>query len=263
MKILSKKSLGQNFLTDNNIINKIIDIGNINEKDDILEVGPGTGNLTREIIKKKPNKIFLIEKDNFLYRKLKKEFKNKINIVNEDILRIDETNLSDKKLIVFGNLPYNISTQILAKWILNCNSNFWYKKLILMFQKDVAERIIAKTNTKNYGRLSIISNWKLKITKHFDVSRNCFYPKPRVESSVLSFVPETKYVKFQNAKSLEVVTRVFFSQKRKMINKPIKQLFNNSNEILNKLKINLNLRPQNLSKEIYFEITKEYENLAN
>ena len=263
MKILSKKSLGQNFLTDNNIINKIIDIGNINEKDDILEVGPGTGNLTREIIKKKPNKIFLIEKDNFFYRKLKKEFKNKINIVNEDILRIDETNLSDKKLIVFGNLPYNISTQILAKWILNCNSNFWYKKLILMFQKDVAERITAKTNTKNYGRLSIISNWKLKITKHFDVSRNCFYPKPRVESSVLSFVPETKYVKFQNAKSLEVVTRVFFSQKRKMINKPIKQLFNNSNEILNKLKINLNLRPQNLSKEIYFEITKEYENLAN
>ena len=263
MKILSKKSLGQNFLTDNNIINKIIDIGNINEKDDILEVGPGTGNLTREIIKKKPNKIFLIEKDNFLYRKLKKEFKNKINIVNEDILRIDETNLSDKKLIVFGNLPYNISTQILAKWILNCNSNFWYKKLILMFQKDVAERITAKTNTKNYGRLSIISNWKLKITKHFDVSRNSFYPKPRVESSVLSFVPKTKYVKFKNAKSLEVVTRVFFSQKRKMINKPIKLLFNNNNEILNKLKINLNLRPQNLSKEIYFEITKEYENLVN
>ena len=132
-----------------------------------------------------------------------------------------------------------------------------------MFQKDVAERIIAKTNTKNYGRLSIISNWKLKITKHFDVSRNCFYPKPRVESSVLSFVPEAKYVKFQNAKSLEIVTRVFFSQKRKMINKPIKKLFNNSNEILNKLKINSNLRPQNLSKEIYFEITKEYENLTN
>ena len=263
MKIIPKKSLGQNFLTDINIINKIIDIGEINEKDDILEIGPGTGNLTREIIKKKPKKIFLIEKDKLLYRNLINEFKNKINIFNEDVLKINENNLSDKKLTVFGNLPYNISTQILAKWILNCNSNFWYKKLILMFQKDVAERIIAKTNTKDYGRLSIISNWKLKITKHFDVSRNCFYPKPRVESSVLSFVPETKHVKFKNAKSLEVVTRVFFSQKRKMINKPIKQLFNNSNEILNKLKINLNLRPQNLSKEIYFEITKEYENLAN
>ncbi len=263
MTILPKKSLGQNFLTDINIINKIIDIGDINKKDDILEVGPGTGNLTKEIIKKKPKKIFLIEKDKLLYRNIKKEFKNKINIFNEDILKTNEKNLSNKKLTVFGNLPYNISTQILAKWILNCNSSFWYKKLILMFQKDVAERITAKTNTKNYGRLSIISNWKLKITKHFDVSRNCFYPKPRVESSVLSFIPELKHVKFQNAKNLEVVTRVFFSQKRKMINKPIKQLFNNSNEILNKLKINLNLRPQNLSKEIYFEITKEYENLAN
>jgi 16S rRNA (adenine1518-N6/adenine1519-N6)-dimethyltransferase len=263
MKILPKKSLGQNFLTDINIINKIIDIGGIKEKDDILEVGPGTGNLTKEIIKKKPKKIFLIEKDKLLYRNLKKEFKNKINIFNEDILKTNEKNLSNKKLTVFGNLPYNISTQILTKWILNCNSSFWYKKLILMFQKDVAERITAKTNTKNYGRLSIISNWKLKITKHFDVSRNCFYPKPRVESSVLSFIPEIKHVKFQNAKNLEIVTRVFFSQKRKMINKPIKQLFNNSNEILNKLKINSNLRPQNLSKEIYFEITKEYENSAN
>ena len=263
MKILPKKSLGQNFLTDINIINKIIDIGDINEKDDILEVGPGTGNLTREIIKKKPKKIFLIEKDKLFYRNLKKEFKNKISIFNEDILKINEKNLSSKKLTVFGNLPYNISTQILTKWILSCNSHFWYKKLILMFQKDVAERITAKTNTKDYGRLSIISNWKLKITKHFDVSKNCFYPKPKVESSILSFVPETKYVKFQNGKSLEVVTRIFFSQKRKMINKPFKQLFNNSNEVFNRLKINLNLRPQNLSKEIYFEITKEYENLTN
>jgi len=263
VKIVPKKSLGQNFLADINIINKIVAIGNINEKDDILEVGPGTGNLTREIIKKKPEKIFLIEKDKLLYRNLKKEFKNKINIFNKDILKINENNLSNKKITVFGNLPYNISTQILAKWILSCSSSFWYKKLILMFQKDVAERIIAKTNTKDYGRLSIISNWKLKITKHFDVSKNCFYPIPNVESSILSFVPETKYVKFQNAKNLELVTRIFFSQKRKMINKPFKRLFNNNHEVLNRLKINLNLRPQNLSKETYFKITKEYENLTN
>ena len=263
MKIVPKKSLGQNFLTDINIINKIIDIGNINEKDDILEVGPGTGNLTRTIIKKKPKKIFLIEKDNLLCRNLKKEFKNRINIFNEDILKINEKNLSNRKLIVFGNLPYNISIQILIKWILSCNSNCWYKKLILMFQKDVAERIIAKTNTKSYGRLSIICNWKLNITKHFDISQNCFRPKPKVESSILSFIPETKYIKFKNTKNLETVTRIFFSQKRKMINKPFKKLFSNNIKVLNKLKINLNLRPANLSKEIYFKITKEYENLIN
>ena len=263
MKIFPKKSLGQNFLKDINIINKIVDLGNINEKENILEIGPGTGNLTREIIKKKPKKIFLIEKDKLLFRNLKNEFKDKINIFNEDILKTNEKNLSNKKLIVFGNLPYNISTQILTKWILNCNSNFWYKKLNLMFQKDVAERITAEPNTKNYGRLSIISNWKLNITKHFNVSKNCFYPRPKVESSILSFVPKEQHIKFKNEKNLELVTRIFFSQKRKMINKPFKQLFNNNNEVLNKLKINLNLRPQNLSKEIYFEITREYENLSS
>ena len=93
MKIVPKYSLGQNFLIDANIINKIIDIGKIDEKEDVLEVGPGTGNLTREIINKKPNKIFLIEKDKLLYRKLKKDFKNKINIFNEDILKTDEKSL--------------------------------------------------------------------------------------------------------------------------------------------------------------------------
>ena len=263
MNILPKKSLGQNFLIDHNVINKIIDIGDVNEEDVVMEVGPGTGNLTREIIKKKPRKIFLIEKDRFLYNDLKREFQNKAIITNEDILKVNEINLTNKKLIVFGNLPYNISTQILVKWIFDCGSTFWFKKLILMFQKDVAERITAKTNTQEYGRLSIISNWKLKIAKHFDVSKNCFYPKPKIESSILSFVPETKYVKFQNAKNLEMVTRVFFSQKRKMINKPFKKLFNDNKKVLNKLKINLNLRPANLSKEIYFEITKEYENLTN
>ena len=132
-----------------------------------------------------------------------------------------------------------------------------------MFQKDVAERIIANTNTKNYGRLSIISNWKLEITRHFDISKNCFYPKPKVESSILSFVPKTKYVKFQNAKNLEMVTRVFFSQKRKMINKPFKKLFNDNKKVLNRLKINLKLRPANLNKEVYLKIAKEYENLTN
>ena len=263
MSTLPKKSLGQNFLIDTNIINKIIDLGNINENENILEVGPGTGNLTREIIKKNPKKIFLIEKDELFCKNLKKEFKDKINIFNEDILKSNEKIFSKKKLIVFGNLPYNISTKILTKWILSCNSNFWFKKLILMFQKDVAERITATPNTKDYGRLSIISNWKLNITKHFNVSKECFYPKPKVESSVLSFVPKLQHVRFKDEKNLELVTKIFFSQKRKMINKPFKKLFNNNNEVLNRLKINLNLRPQNLSKEIYFEITKEYENLAS
>ena len=263
MKISPKKSLGQNFLTDVNIINKIISVGNISKDDEVLEVGPGTGNLTKEIIYKNPKKIFLIEKDNILCENLKKYFKNKAIIFNQDIMKADEKKLSNKKLIVFGNLPYNMSTQILIKWVLTCDSNFWFKKLILMFQKDVAERIIANTNSKNYGRLSIISNWKLEIKKHFDISKNCFYPKPRVESTLLSFVPKKKYKKIVNGKNLEMVTRIFFSQRRKMINKPFKRLFNNNNQILKRLKIDLKLRPENLSKDVYYKITREYENLIS
>ena len=263
MKIFPKKSLCKNFLTDINIINKIIEIGKINPKDEILEVGPGTGNLTNEIVKKNPSKIFLVEKDRFLYKILKDKFKDKVKVFNEDILKIDEKKLSNKKLIVFGNLPYNISTQILIKWIINSKSNTWFKKLILMFQKDVAKRIIADVNEKNYGRLSIISNWKLKIEKHFDVSKNCFNPKPKIESSILSFIAEKNFVKFKNPKNLETVTRVFFSQKRKMINKPFKKMFKNNQEILKRLNIDLNSRPSNLNKDIYFKITQEYENLIN
>ena len=263
MRNRPKKSLGQNFLIDINIINKIIDIGEISEDDEILEVGPGTGNLTKKIIDKKPKKIYLIEKDNSLCDELKKQFNNEATIFNQDIMSADEKKLSNKKIIVFGNLPYNISSQILVKWILASSSDFWFKKLILMFQKDVAERIMADKDSKNYGRLSIISNWKLSVKKHFDISKNCFYPKPKVESTVLSFIPKKEYKKIANGKNLEKITRVFFSQKRKMINKPYKKLFNNNIRILKKLKINLNSRPGNLSRDTYYNITKEYENLTS
>ena len=127
MEFRPKKSLGQNFLTDPNIINKIVNLGNLSKKDSILEIGPGTGNLTKQIIRKKPKKIFLVEKDSLLIKNLKINFENKVIIFNKDILEFNENSLSKDKLIVFGNLPYNISTQILIKWIINNNQNFWYK----------------------------------------------------------------------------------------------------------------------------------------
>ena len=158
--IKAKKSLGQNFLTDHNILNKITSITKIENKS-ILEVGPGTGNLTSYILKKNPKKILVIEKDEILTSSLSIKFKDRIEIINDDILNINEKNLCKEKLIVFGNLPYNISTEILSKWILNLDKNyFWFDHLILMFQKEVADRIISKFNSPNYGRLSILSNWK-------------------------------------------------------------------------------------------------------
>ena len=257
----AKKSLGQNFLIDENLLNKIVSLIKIENKS-ILEIGPGTGNLTSYILKNNPKKLIVIEKDKELIIFLKKKFEEKIEIINEDILKINEKNLDKEKLIVFGNLPYNISTEILTKWILNLkNKIFWFDSLILMFQKEVADRIISNFNSSKYGRLSILANWKLDVEKVFDISPNCFYPKPKVESSLLFFRPKKIFYQFENPRNLEKVTRVFFNQRRKKLKKPFNLLFKDNTNILNNLKIDLNLRPQNLNHDIYYELTKEYEKL--
>ena len=259
--IRAKKSLGQNFLTDQNLINKICEIIEINGKN-ILEVGPGTGNLTSVILEKNPKKYIAVEKDKNLIKSLKNKFGEKIKIINDDILQLDERLLNNETLTVFGNLPYNISTEILCKWILNLkNENFWFDYLILMFQKEVANRIISEYNSKNYGRLSILSNWKLDIKKIIDIKPNCFSPRPKVNSTLLYFSPKKNFLKLKNSYNLEKITRIFFNHRRKMIKKPYNQIFLGNKKILSRLNISLNLRPQNLNFETYYKLTKEYENL--
>ena len=258
--IKAKKSLGQNFLIDKNILNLIANTTDIENKT-VLEIGPGTGNLTSYILKKNPKKLTVIEKDNELSIDLKKKFNNQLKIINNDVLKMDETSLFDEKVIVFGNLPYNISTEILIKWIINLKDNFWFECLILMFQKEVADRIIAEFDTSNYGRLSIICNWKLDIKKICDIKPEAFFPKPKIDSSLLLFYPKKNFIKIDNPNNLEKITRVFFNQRRKMLKKPFNQLFNGDQKVLEKLKINLNLRPQNLDLETYYKLACEYEKL--
>ena len=258
--ITAKKSLGQNFLTDKNVINKIINLTSI-QNEVILEVGPGTGNLTSHILKKKPKKFYVIEKDNKLASYLNDKFKDQLTIINDDVLKVDETLLFKDTITVFGNLPYNISTEILSKWIVNLKDHFWFNTLILMFQKEVAERIVADFNTSSYGRPSILSNWKLNIKKICDIKPEAFYPKPKVDSSLLLFSPKKNFVKIKDPENLEIITRTFFNQRRKMIKKPFNQLFNGNQKILDKLKIDLNLRPQNINFETYYKLASEYENL--
>ena len=258
--IKAKKSLGQNFLIDENILNIITNVTQIKDRN-ILEVGPGTGNLTSFILKKKPKNFSVIEKDDNLANELENRFEDQIKIINKDILQIDETNIFSEKVTVFGNLPYNISTEILTKWIINLNDSFWFDHLVLMFQKEVANRIIANFNTSDYGRLSILANWKLNIKKICDIKPNCFSPKPKIDSTLLFFSPKKNFYKIQNPKNLEMITRIFFNHRRKMIKKPFNKLFNGNLKILDKLKINLNLRPQNLNSETYYRLTNEFENL--
>ena len=260
--IKAKKSLGQNFLIDEGVLKKIVNVVAIREKN-ILEIGPGTGNLTSHILMNEPKKIMVIEKDQHLAKNLEKKFRDKITIINKDILEVNETSLINEKFTVFGNLPYNISTEILSKWIVNLKDSFWFEHLVLMFQKEVANRIISKFNTSTYGRLSILVNWKLNVEKICDIKPESFSPKPKVDSSLLLFSPKSKTFNIEDPKNLEKVTRIFFNHRRKMLKKPFNQLFNGNQKILDKLKIDLNLRPQNLGFETYYKLTSEYENLRS
>ena len=259
MKLFPKKSLGQNFLIDENIINLITKIGKINDEVSVLEVGPGKGALTKKILEKKPKNFTVIEKDERLIHILEDKFGSKIKIINKDMMHVTYSDHLKKNSIIFGNLPYNISTQILVKWINMRNLDNFCKKLILMFQKEVADRIIAKSNTKNYGRLSILSNWRMEIEKIIDIEPTSFYPPPKVRSTLLTFVPKKKIFHFSNPKNLEHITNVFFNQRRKMIRKPMKFLFKNFEEVSEKLSIDLKLRPQNLNYLTYYKICKYYE----
>jgi len=259
--IKAKKSLGQNFLVDNNIIYKIINTANIYNKN-ILEIGPGTGNLTVKILEKKPKTLILIEKDYVLSNYLREKFNHfkNIKVLNEDILTFDIEKKIKKNTVIIGNLPYNISSQILVKLI---KFKKWlpdYKKLVLMFQKEVADKIAAKSKTKKFGRISVITSSRLRITDSFQISPNCFRPIPKVISKVLVLEPIlNNNFNVQDINNLEKITHKFFSMKRKMVNKAFKNLFKDYEKISSDLKISLKSRPNELSNIDYFNITKMYE----
>ena len=260
MHIKAKKSLGQNFLIDREVLEKIVSTAAVANKE-VLEIGPGSGNLTTYILKQKPKKLYVVEKDDELALLLKEKFENEIEIINEDVLKVSEDKISERKLTVFGNLPYNISTEILSKWILNVGSNFWFESLTLMFQKEVADRIISEFNNSKYGRLSILASWKLNVKKIIDIKPQSFSPRPKIDSSLLLFTPKKNFLELKDSKNLEKITRIFFSQRRKMLKKPFNQVFTNGKQVAEKFGIDLNLRPQNLEPETYFKLVKEYEDL--
>ena len=259
----AKKSLGQNYLTDLNIIKKIVNLTKISNKN-ILEIGPGKGALTDEILKYKPKSLILIEKDDNLSKELRSKYANnkKITIYNKDILKFDFEKKLKENSIIFGNLPYNISSQILVKIIKFKKWPPKYSDIIFMFQKELAERVVGKLHTSKYGRLSILTNYRLRTLGKFNVSPNCFFPKPKVDSTVIYFKPNKKILrKIKNIENLEKITRILFSNKRKMINKAISKLFKNPKTLSQKLNIDLSLRPDQLSEKDFYRIVEFYEKI--
>ena len=261
MKIKSKKSLGQNFLIDENILDLICSLGNINTEDNVIEIGPGTGNLTKLISLKKPKKFIVVEKDKELSELLKKKYGKEIEVINEDILYCYKNFAFSSPIKVFGNLPYNISTKILISLLKIDNLNSLYDKFIFIFQKEVADRIIAEENTKNYGRLSILTSWKMNKSKIIDIDPSFFFPKPKIWSSLITLTPKSNFEFIKNVNNLEHITNIFFNQRRKMIKKPMRVLFKNFEEVSKNLSMDLKLRPQNLDYLTYYKICKHYEAL--
>ena len=253
----SKKSLGQNFLIDKNIIKKIVNLINFKDKN-VIEIGPGKGALTEEILKKNPKSLIVIEKDADLAKYLKFKFLNHKNftVINQDILKIDLEKIQKEKTVIFGNLPYNISSQILIKIIKFKKWPPKTKNIIFMFQKELGEKIIGEFKKKGYGRLSIITNYRMEIIDKFLVSQNCFSPKPKVKSMVIHFRPKENFdFKIADINSLERVTNNFFSNRRKMINKTILR-YDKKDEILKINGLNPKLRPEEIKPEIYYKISE-------
>ncbi len=251
--IIPKKHLGQNFIFDQNILNKIINnilpIKNYN----IIEIGPGPGGLTLAILKNNPKKVILIEKDSSFNDIIKQIFSEynyiKSSLIIEDFLNLNLEKYLNHNTKIISNLPYYLSTQILLK-VLPFNTNV--KEVMFTFQKEVADRIVSKPNSKNYSRLSVMVQSVCDIKKKQNLPAQVFYPMPKVNSTVLVFTSKKKIV-INNFNSLKELTKLAFNKRRKSIKNALKSITNIS-YFLNELNIEHKLRPEQITVEKFCKL---------
>jgi 16S rRNA (adenine1518-N6/adenine1519-N6)-dimethyltransferase len=220
--IKAKKSLGQHFLCDRNICSSIINSSIAIHQKVVVEIGPGYGALTSEILAKNPKHLFLIEKDRDLAARLRLLHANntQVTLIQGDALCVSLSSLSDEKVVIISNLPFNIGTKLLKNWL--CNEREQIYHLTLMMQKEVADRVCAPVGDKDYGRLSILCQFLAKTEKSFDVPKEAFLPQPKVISSILQITPFTKTVNLEEFNLLQEILRAAFSLKRKAIKTSLK-----------------------------------------
>jgi len=257
-----KKKLGQNFLHDKNIISSIINKADV-ENEDIIEIGPGPGILTESILKNKARSLLVIEKDGSFevnLKKIKSNYKNNFDYLINDIIDFDFTKLTKKQYKFVSNLPYNISVPFILKMI-KIREIIPWKEMILMVQKEVAERITADISTKNYGRLSIMVNLNNNVKKLLNVKPSSFIPRPKVDSTVIKISPKNNYIDIDN-EVFEKIVKVCFSQRRKKIKNNLDQLNINTISLLELSNIDPDVRAENIDIEGFIRISKNYEELT-
>ena len=260
--IKPKKKLGQNFLHDKNIISSIINHVNVKDED-IIEIGPGPGILTENILKNKARSLLVIEKDDSFevnLKKIKNKYKDNFTYLIHDVIDFDFNNLIKKEYKIVSNLPYNISVPFILKMIKIRGVISW-KDMVLMVQKEVAERITADIGTKNYGRLSIMVNLNNDVKKLLNVKPSSFIPKPKVDSTVIKISPKNKNLNI-NEEIFEKIVKICFSQRRKKIKNNLDQLNTNTSLLLELSNIDPDIRAENINIEGFLRISKNYEKLT-
>ena len=259
--IKPKKKLGQNFLHDKNIISSIIIKADV-EDEDIIEIGPGPAILTESILKNKARSLLVIEKDNSFeinLKKIKNNYKDNFDYLINDVIDFDFKTLTKKDYKFVSNLPYNISVPFILKMIKIRKIMPW-KEMILMVQKEVAERITADIGTKNYGRLSIMVNLNNDVKKLLNVKPTSFIPRPKVDSTVIKISPKNKHINV-NDEVFEKIVKVCFSQRRKKVKNNLEQLNINTISLLKLSNIDPDIRAENIDIEGFLRISRNYEEL--
>lgn len=261
----ANKSLGQNFLLDSNVTAKIASLADPLENNYVIEIGPGPGGLTRALLDRGA-KIIAIETDERfrpVLTNLSKAYNNNLEVIYGDALKQNYSEIASKcttKPKIIANLPYNIATQLLLNWLVQPSWPPFYESLILMFQKEVAERITAQAGQKAYGRLSILANWRCYIKIIYNLPAAAFTPRPKVDSAIVQLIPKTKILNC-NVESLEKITFATFSQRRKMLRQSLKNL--GGIKLIESAKINPERRPETLTLEEFVALAKNWQKATN
>lgn len=223
----ARKQLGQNFLLDLNLTDKIARAAGGLEPLCVIEIGPGPGGLTRSLLRNGAREVVAVEQDRRCLGALQdiaEAFPGRLRVIEGDALRIHLADLADGDSCIVSNLPYNISTALLTGWLTTEPWPPWFQHMTLMFQREVAERIAAQPGNKSYGRLSVLAQWRTQVHRLFDIDPRAFTPAPKVTSTLMHFVPKTKPEPDCELTLLERVTAAAFGQRRKMLRASLKTL---------------------------------------
>jgi 16S rRNA (adenine1518-N6/adenine1519-N6)-dimethyltransferase len=259
--LTAKKSLGQNFLLDLNLTARIARSGGPLEGVSVIEVGPGPGGLTRALLAQGAKRVIAVERDERALAALAEiaaHYPGRLEIVAGDALAFDaRPHLRGERARVIANLPYNIATALLIGWLIAEPWPPWYEALVLMFQREVAERIVAKPGSKTYGRLSVLAGWRCEAKILFDVAPTAFVPQPKVTSSVLRLTPRAVPLPC-DALSLQRVTEAAFGQRRKMLRQSLKSLGVDAGALLDAAGIDPTARAEEIAVEGFVALARAF-----